>query len=82
MPNNNQNINQSNNVEIINNIPNFLLKFKKDIINIISNQNKNQGERLAKIKGEIKDLKAISNISYKSNDQKKIKQESKGAFYS
>lgn len=82
MSNNNRNTNQSNNIRITNNIPNLLLNFKKDIINIISNQNKNQEERLAKIKGEIKDLKAISNISYKSNDQKKIKQESKGAFYS
>jgi hypothetical protein len=63
MSNNNQNINQSNNIEITNNIPNFLLNFKKDIINIITNQNKNREERLAKIKGEIKDLKAINNIS-------------------
>ena len=41
MSNDNQNINQSNTIEITNNIPNYLLNFIKDIINIITHQNKN-----------------------------------------
>ena len=60
-------------MEINNNIPKFLLNFKKDII-IIINQNKNQEERLAKIEGEIKNLKTNNNSSNISNNQKnKIK---------